>query len=141
MDWKGKHIKEWIDVLEKVDATIKLIPRSVLGSRQTFEGNTLETLAKNPHDCTDRITYLPSRNTHDRALIAIKHRSQSALKKLGSGKITLQEARRESGVYAESCLSKAKGMVRKMYQSDDKKELREFIKWMDEKGYKEDAKK
>jgi hypothetical protein len=143
MDFKGKHIKEWSDVLQRVEEMVMLIPVSERGSVTGFNGNSLEDLAKNCENShNDKIMYLPSRSGpgHDRYVFSLR-KKPDVFRRLVRGELSMVEARREARnagvegmkVDAHTTLGRAKQYFEKL----DAKERREFIAWMKEEGYLE----
>jgi hypothetical protein len=140
MDVQGEHVKEWADVLAKVEEMVRVWAKAegkrVGGSGGDFDGKTLESLAKNGGGGTPagQITYLPSRaKSHDGYLLALRKRAPEMFRKVAAGEITSAEARRSAGMRVghHSSLGKAKSLVRNMTA----KERREFIEWLREEGY------
>src|SRR5262245_6913683 len=94
MDVHGDHIKEWADVLAKVETMVKLIPVAERGSSRSLSGNSLETLAK---ECaaqhTSRITFLPSRSTNlDGNLVRLRKNKPELFKRVVAGELSMAEA-------------------------------------------------
>jgi hypothetical protein len=143
MDVGGKHIKEWTDVLTKVEDMVKLVPVSERGSIAHFNGNSLETLAKNcPTLDNDRITYLPSRNkAEDGHLIRLHKNKPDIFKRVMRGELSLIEARREAksagvmGLHPDNHTDLKR--TKQYFARLTPKERREFIDWMKEEGYLE----
>lgn len=130
MDVHDEHIKEWADVLAKVEEMVKLIPVSERGSIANANGNSLESLAKN---CTtgynEKITYLPSRSMHhDGHLIRLRKNKPDIFKRVISGDMTMIEARKAAGMKVghHTNLGRAQSAVRKTTGG----ERTEFLRWL-----------
>jgi hypothetical protein len=138
MDVHGEHMREWSDVLAKVEQLVKLIPiaeRGAIGGKEAgFNGNSLETLAKCATSHTKRITYLPSRAGlgHDRHLLGLRKNKPDIFKRVVAGELSMVEARREAGLKVDRVtnLGRAKSAWRKM----SSKERREFVAWLRDEG-------
>src|SRR5262245_65459442 len=65
MEVRGQHIKEWADVLAKIEQMVRLYAAEEGKALGSFDGNSLERLAKDGVCPDTRITYLPSRQTSD----------------------------------------------------------------------------
>lgn len=134
MDWKGDHVKEWSDVLNKVEEMVKLVPLSERGSIALANGNSLESLAKNcavQHNA--RITYIPSRNRNeDGHLIRLRKNKPDVFKQVVRGELSMVEARRAAGMKVghHTNLGRAQSAVRQMSKSERK----EFIEWLKSEG-------
>jgi hypothetical protein len=134
MDIRGDHIKEWSDVLEEVEKTVKAYAVDQGKRLRDFNGNNLEVLAKDGADISARITYLPSRQEStglDRNLIRLRRNEPEVFKRVVSGELSLIEARRQAGMKVQTTLIRAKSLVRNMTP----KERREFVSWMRDEGY------
>ena len=140
MDVHGAHIKEWADVLVKVEEMVRLTAKAEgkqLGSRGEFDGNSLESLAKHgghmsPNE--EKITYLPSRARSgiDKNMLRLRKNHPDTFKRVLAREMTARqgmvEARKSAGVRNgnESNLSRAQSAFRKMTET----ERGEFLQWL-----------
>lgn len=135
MEVRGQHIKEWADVLAKIEQMVRLYAAEEGKALGSFDGNSLERLAKDGVCPDTRITYLPSRQTsddgHDGHIVRFRKNRPDLYKRLVSGEMTMIEARKSAGLAVATNLRRAKSAVRKM----TKKERAAFIDWMKEEGY------
>lgn len=132
----GTHLKEWADIIERVERMVKAIPITERGSVTSLDGNSLERLAKNwVMSPSDKITYLPSRagGHYDRSLIRLRKNNPDIFKKVVAGDLTMVEARKAVGIKTgnESNVSRAQSAFRKM----TKKERQEFLAWLNDEGF------
>lgn len=138
MDVHGDHIKEWADVLAKVEQMVKLMPVAERGSTKALDGNSLEQLAKNTTTLSyDKITFLPSAHKgHDGHLVRLRKNKPDVFKQVVRGELSMVEARKAAGmrVANHTNVSRAQSAVRNM----TKAELREFIAWLREQGIIDD---
>lgn len=144
MDFNGKHIREWTDVLDAVEEMVRIQAAERGDSIRSFNGQSLEMLAKNVRDSAhdDKITYLPSRSGagHDRYVLSLR-KKPDVFRRLVRGELSMSEARRKARdagveglkVDTHTTLGRAKQYVEKMTS----KERREFIKWLKDEGYLE----
>jgi hypothetical protein len=136
MDVQGKHIKEWADVLAKVETLVRLYAAEEGKSIRSFGGNSLEALAKVGEDISSRITYLPSRQggTGTDCHLMRLRKKPDVFKRVLSGELSMVEARRSAGIPVKPTdTTRAKSLVRNMTA----KERREFIAWLREEGFLE----
>jgi hypothetical protein len=128
MDVHGAHIKEWADVLAKVENMVRV---QVVKDR-----NSLEELAKHGDDIIpgDRITYLPSRQKAlDGHLIRLRNSKPDVFRKVISGGLTVLDARKAAGLKTgnESNLARARSAFRRMKP----KERSAFLAWLKAEQY------
>lgn len=134
MDVHGKHIKEWADVLQAVEKAVKLWAKEEGKTVRSFDGNSLEALAKDGGPCGPHITYLPSRQKHeDGHLLRLRKNNPDVFKRVVSGELSMVDARREAGMKVDKVtnLGRAQSAVRKMTA----KERRALLDWMREQGW------
>lgn len=141
MDVHGEHIKEWADVLAKVEILVKAIAKEEGKTVRSFTGNSLEMLAKSGVDTSTRITYMPSRevgsNALDGNLIRLRKNKPEIFKQVTSGELTIREARRAAGLVEakQTNIGRAESAIRNM----TKAERKQFFKWAREEGYLNDG--
>ncbi len=129
LDVHAEHIKEWADVLEEVEKTVKAYAIEEGKRARDFSGNSLEVLVRDGGDISTRLTYLPSRQVGtglDGNLIRLRRKKPEMFKRVISGELSMIEARRQVGMKVQTDLVRAKSLVRNMTP----KERREFIAWM-----------
>jgi hypothetical protein len=101
MDIHDKHVKQWAQVLAKVETMVKAYVVADGKRVRDFNGNSLEKLAKEVAPGPKcRITYLPSRQTaaHDGHLIRLQRNHPELFQKVIDGEITMAEARKAAGL-------------------------------------------
>jgi hypothetical protein len=134
MDVHGAHIKEWADVLERVEKMVRLEADKSGQTIRSFNSQSLEELAKNvSHVGHDKITYLPSRHSHhDGHLIRLRKNKPDVFRQVVRGELSMIEARKAAGmnVTRNTNLGRAQSAFRMM----TKKERREFVDWLKEEG-------
>lgn len=137
MDVHGGHMKEWADVLEKVEQMVRLEAKRDGDTIRSFNGQSLEELAKNvSHVGHERITYLPSRHSHhDGHLVRLRKNKPDVFRKVVTGEMTMVEARRAAGmaVAKNTNVGRAQSAFRMM----TKKERKEFLDWLRTEGFLE----
>jgi len=137
MDVHGSHMKEWAEILAKVEQMVKQIPISERGSIASFNGNSLEGLAKNCAGLhNEKITYLPSRQRGDDGhLIRLRKNKPEVFRKVITGEMTMVEARRAAGmaVAKNTNVGRAQSAFRMM----TKKARKEFLDWLRTEGFLE----
>jgi hypothetical protein len=134
----GEHIKEWSDVLARIEDMVRIEAKASGLTIGSFGGNSLETLAKNDHSPMDegKITYLPSGQFGggaDGVLIRLRRNRPELHKRVVSGGLSLVDARREARMAGvpPTGIGRAKSLVRNMTP----KERREFFEWAKVEGY------
>lgn len=138
MDVHGDHIKEWADVLAKVEQMVKLYAKEEgisISSGKNFDGNSLENLAKQVDNVvhSGRITFLPSRHKgHDGHLVRLRKNKPDVFKQVVRGELSMVEARKAAGMKVgnHTNLGRAQSAVRNMTAT----ERRKFIEWLREHG-------
>jgi hypothetical protein len=86
LDVYGRHINEWASVLQEVEKCVKVQARKEGKKLRGFDGNSLETLAKNTTD-QSQITYLPSYNKNaDGQLVRRKRTVHKAVRETSPGR-------------------------------------------------------
>jgi hypothetical protein len=129
LDVTGKHIKEWAEVLEKVEEMVRLQIATDGSKIHDKNGNLLETLAKIGTPASQPcITYLPSRapgNNPDRSLVGLRKRNPDLFRQVAAGRMTLTDAKRATG-QVRTHLNRAQSAFRSMTMA----ERREFIEWL-----------
>jgi hypothetical protein len=136
MDVHGDHIKEWADVLAKIEEMVRFEAKDDGRQIESFRGNSLEELAKDPHNVVRKITYLPSKqNAHDGHLVRLRKNKPDVFKRVVNGELTMVEARRKAGMKVghHTNLGRAQSAFRMMTV----RERRDFISWLKEKRYLE----
>jgi hypothetical protein len=137
MDVHNEHIKEWAEVLAKVEELVKVYAKEEGKAirSQEFNGNSLEQLAKRVTPVTQqRITFLPSRSMHhDGHPVRLRQNKPDVFKRVVKGELSMVEARRKAGmpVAMQTNLGRAQSAFRMMTA----KERREFIAWLKEKAW------
>lgn len=133
------HLKEWGEVLVEVEERVREWAKERGINIREFNGNSLESLAKNVYTGIDGINYLPSGQTSpaskvtDGNLVRLHRRDPKLFRKVVTGKMSLIEARKAAGMRVNNAtpLVKARSVVRHMTDS----ERQEFIQWLREEGY------
>lgn len=131
MDVHGAHIKEWADVLDKVEKVVRVQAAESGDKIRHYDGNSLETLGKawTEQSTQEKITYLPSRNKNlDGQLILLRKKNRDLYRQVISGKISMTDARSSAGLKTgnESNLARAQSAFRKMTA----KERKDFKDWL-----------
>jgi hypothetical protein len=132
----GKHIKEWADVITKVEEMVRLEAAEAGKRIRDFTGNSLEAMVKDERLLDSRrITYLPSGQVGggvDGTLIRLRRNKPDIFKRVVTGEISVVDARRSAGLAGKAPdFARAKSLVRNMTA----KERREFIAWMRDEGF------
>jgi hypothetical protein len=90
----GKHVREWKDLLKAVDKKVRLIAEQEKRDIKSFDGNSLETLAKK-RGGLPALSYMPSRAggaSDDAALLRLARRHPAAFEKVAAGQLSIREA-------------------------------------------------
>lgn len=136
MDVHGGHMKDWAEVLAKVETMVRVQIAENGEKLQSFDGNSLEELSKSRTTLSDqRITYLPSKQKAlDGYLVRMRRDKPDVFKRVVSGELSMADARRAARMRVGPLdLTRAKSLVRNMTT----KERREFIEWLKDEGYLE----
>lgn len=143
MDVHGRHIREWADVLAKVEEMVKLTIKQEGGTVRALDGNSLEDLAKTVDNVVhgdQKITYLPSRQkATDGALLRLRKNHPDRFQQVIRGETTarkaMTEARKAAGIKNgnESNLVRAKSAISKL--TDEEREA--LIEWLRSEGFVE----
>ena len=136
MDVNGARIKEWAEVLARVESMVRVQAAKDGVNIRSFGGSSLEMLAKNVDQRVhaDKITYLPSQHKHeDGHLIRLRKNKPELFRKVISGELTALDARKKAGIKTgnESNLVRAQSAFRRM----NPKERRAFIAWLRSEQY------
>lgn len=91
LDVHGKHIKEWADVLDRVEKMVRVQARESGDKIRSFNGQSLETLSKNVRDVAHKITYLPSRSGAgvDRHVLNLRKNKPEIFKRVVKGELSI----------------------------------------------------
>lgn len=139
MDVHGKHMAEWGDVLHEVEKAVRIYASETGRSIRSFNGNSLETLAKNVVTSHHAITYLPSMHKGDGALdghlIRIRKKSESVYKKVVKGGLSLVEGREAAGLKVQKVTNL--GRAQSAFEKMDDDERTTFLAWLREAGWLE----
>jgi hypothetical protein len=136
MDVHAAHVKEWAEVLVKVETMVKATIEAEGGTVRALDGNSLETLAKGvghvPH-ADQKITYLPSRSSAtDRALVSLHKNHPETYQRVIAGELSPRKgmlaARHADGerVTHDNHMGRAKSAFRNLSQA----ERDEFLTWV-----------
>lgn len=134
MDVHGAHIKEWADVLAKVEEMVRVEAAKDGVNIRSFGGNSLEMLAKNvDHAVHDKITYLPSQQKHDDGhLIRLRKNKPDIFKRVIRREITMIEARKEAGMKVARVTNVGRAQSAMRLMTED--ERSDFIEWLASEG-------
>jgi len=112
LDYKGKHIEEWSDVLVEVERVTKI---------KQIEDVPLETDARKFRSL--------GKQTIDGTLLTLRKERGSAttFKRIKAGKVTVTQIARERGVLPQGALTR---YLKLGWRTASEEERREFIKWL-----------
>jgi hypothetical protein len=114
LDVTGKHVKEWAEVLEEVEAAVKTKAVADGTPLRHFHSNSLKQLAKLAPSRGERISYLPSENHTDGNLLRLRKNHPDLYGRVVAGKIKLRDAMREAGVERRDPVPIAISYVKRM---------------------------
>jgi hypothetical protein len=127
LDVRDKHIKEWAEVLEEVERSVRIWAKEEGKSIRSFDGNGLEKVGRASGDPqTDKkITYLPSgAGNSDATLMRLRKNDPKTYQKVISGEMTV------SRPYDHDLVLRAMSYIRRMNKAD----LKRLIGRMTEEG-------
>jgi hypothetical protein len=133
MDVHDRHMREWTDVLAKVDEMVRVQAVADGVPIRELSKIGLEALAKDVSDPGHgKITYLPSRQSEfDGQITRLRRNKPELYKRVVGGELSLVDARRSAGMKVQTDMTRAKSLIRNMTA----KERRGFIAWMREEGF------
>lgn len=137
LDVHNAHMKEWAEVLAKVEEMVRVQAAEDGASIKSFGGNSLEMLAKNVDNVVHagKITYLPSQQKAlDGYLVRMRKNKPDVFRRVVAGELSMADARRAARMrVGPTDINRAKSLVRNMTT----KERREFIAWLKDEGHLE----
>jgi hypothetical protein len=132
LDVTGKHVKEWAEVLEEVEKTVKTQTIAGGGRLRDMHSNSLKQLAKiPPHTGEQKISYLPSENTADGNLLRLRKNHPDLYRRVTAGQIKLRNAIDEAGIARRDPVAAAIAHLKRM----DKKDIKRFVEWLRSEGH------
>jgi hypothetical protein len=131
LDVQGRHLKQWAEVLLKVEEHVRVDARTQRIPVSSLRGNSLRTLATR-HDFGDAsICYLPTgqsgHGAGDGNLVRLRKSRPELFERVVAGEISLPEARRTAGcVRTRTVLEQIKRLLPKLTVAE-RAELRELL--------------
>jgi hypothetical protein len=127
LDFEGKHIVEWKDVLVSVEEVTKLIP---VEQRARI---SLEKLANTP-EYQNKITYHPTQvSGKDNNILELNKKKKLYLSKIAKGTITKSEALAKIGITNKKKI--AYNQTMSGFKRLAKQQKAEFINWLRKEHY------
>ncbi len=129
MDFDGKHIEEWKDVLLALESMTKAQPKQLPLNQSAI---SLEKLARSP-ELGSKITYHPSRSKGaDRGILQLNTKGSDYLSRIANGELNRGAALKEAGFFdPNKDFYRAKSAINKLNNKDRDR----IIEWMTESGY------